>query len=205
MEIVGQVFKDVPQYLGETKDTVFLEIGSDRYERSTDFFSRLAERQDADFHTVDVNPDARRRLHHLKATWHIKWGSDWCREDLPRLGKKVSCVYLDNFDYIWNIRQRPSESDLEQRRWYAENTGTPMNNQTCQTEHLKQMLHILPHLTSDAVIACDDTYKWNDCWVGKCGPVVVFLLAHGFTIVQDIRSIKDVGVILKRNPFENVI
>jgi hypothetical protein len=50
-------------------------------------------------------------------------------------------------------------------------------------------------LTPTAVVAFDDTYCWNDCWVGKCGPAVVYMLASGWRVVEQTL---DCGVILKK-------
>jgi hypothetical protein len=42
----------------------------------------------------------------------------------------------------------------------------------------------------------DDTYRYNDCWIGKCGPAVVYLLALGFEIVRDEE--REFGIIMIR-------
>lgn len=195
---MGQIFKDIEPYLGDMSKSIFLEIGSDRYEGSTEYLCQLASKYNTQLHSVDVVPEAKRRLRKLPVNWHIKNGSDWCKVDLPLLDTKVGFVYLDNFDYNWSV-QRPKTPELKNmQEFYRQQLGVEMHNQACQIEHMKQMIHIFPYLTNDAVVACDDTYQWNDCWVGKCGPVVVWLLANGFELVKNIRSPKDVGVILKR-------
>lgn len=193
---MGAVFKHTEQYLGNAQDTVFLEIGSDRYEGSTEYFADLAQKHGAEMHSIDIVDDAQKRLRHLPVRWHLQWGSDWCKDELPKLQKQVSCVYLDNFDYIWDIEQPESKRSLEQKQWYQDVLDIPMQNQTCQVEHMKQMIEIFPYLTNDAVVAFDDTHTLNDCWVGKCGPIVVWLLAQGFELVRNERF--EYGVILKR-------
>jgi hypothetical protein len=70
-----------------------------------------------------------------------------------------------------------------------------MSNQNCQVEHMKQMLALYPFMDQHSIIVCDDTYTYNDCWIGKSGPVVIFLLANGYTIQK---TSTDCGVILKR-------
>lgn len=195
---MGQVFRDIEPYLGDMSKSIFLEIGSDRYEGSTEYIDNLARKYSTEFHSVDVIPHAKRRLPHLATHWHIKNGSDWCKDDLPLLDKTVGFVYLDNFDYDWSVIGGHDDEFRKQQSFYSEKLGIKMTNQNCQVEHMKQMVYIFPFLSDDAVVAFDDTYTLNDCWVGKCGPVVVWLLAKGFDIVQNIKSPKDVGVILKR-------
>jgi hypothetical protein len=194
---MGDAFKHTEQYLGETNNTMFLEIGSDRHEGSTEYFSRLAQKHGAEMHTVDIIDEPKRRLPDLPATWHIGWGSDWCVNQLPKLDKKISCLYLDNFDYIWDIDLILDDSDIKQRRFYREELGIPLANQTCQVEHMKQMIAIFPYLTDDAVVVFDDTHTLNDCWVGKCGANVIWLLAQGFEIVR--QDFFEYGVIMKRH------
>ena len=193
---MGAVFKHSEKYLGKTQDTIFLEIGSDRYEGSTEYLANLAQSCGAEMHSVDIVENAQKRLKHLPVQWHVQWGSDWCKDKLPKIQKKVSCLYLDNFDYIWDITLPESERSVEQKNWYRNVLGIPMHNQTCQVEHMKQIVNIFPYLTNDAVVAFDDTYTANDCWIGKCGPVVVWLLAHGFELVRHKKF--EYGVILKR-------
>jgi len=194
---MGDAFKHTEQYLGKTKNTMFLEIGSDRHEGSTEYFSMLAQKYDAEMHTVDIIDEAQRRLPNIPAIWHIGWGSDWCRDQLPKLNKKISCVYLDNFDYIWNIDLNLSKHDIIQRKFYQEEVGMPMTNQNCQVEHMKQMIALFPYLAEDAVVVFDDTHTLNDCWVGKCGANVIWLLAQGFEIVR--QEFFEYGVIMKRH------
>lgn len=194
---MSDAFKHTEQYLGKTKNTIFLEIGSDRHEGSTEYFSQLAQKHGAEMHTVDIIDEPKRRLPDLPATWHIGWGSDWCENQLPKLDKKISCLYLDNFDYIWNIDLILNDTDIKQRRFYKEELGIPMANQTCQVEHMKQMIAIFPYLTDDAVVVFDDTHTLNDCWVGKCGANVIWLLAQGFEIVR--QEFFEYGVIMKRH------
>ena len=54
-------------------------------------------------------------------------------------------------------------------------------------------------MSDDGIIVCDDTYLYNDCWIGKCGAVVVYLLANGYkTIEIDNVQGQSFGVMLKR-------
>ena len=111
--------------------------------------------------------------------------------------KKISCLYLDNFDYIWDIDLNLSKRDISQRKFYQEEVGMPMTNQNCQVEHMKQMIALFPYLAEDVVVVFDDTHTLNDCWVGKCGANVIWLLAQGFEIVR--QEFFEYGVIMKRH------
>jgi hypothetical protein len=102
-------------------------------------------------------------------------------------------LYIENFDYIWYINEVRPAIQLQMAE-YAER-GMPMTNQACQIEHLAQLILLYPKLSPGAVVAFDDTYCYNDCWIGKCGPAVVYLLAQGWQVVQQTL---DCGVILKR-------
>lgn len=195
---MGAIFREAEHYVENLAGSIILEIGSDRYEGSTEYFANLAQLHNVEFHSVDIVDDARRRLRHLPVNWHTRSGSEWCRVDLPQLDTQVGCVYLDNFDYNWDVRQPAQDWMQKQQQFYAKTVGIEMTNQNSQIEHLKQILAIYPYLAESAVVICDDTYTYNDCWIGKSGAVVIYLLANGFELVKNIREPKDVGVILKR-------
>ncbi len=174
-------------------NTVWLEIGSDRWEGSTLFFAQEAAQRNIPFHTIDLVSDARRRVHHPNIQWHQADGETWCRDVLPGLGHRVGLVYLDNFDYNWDINQW-NDRIRDQKKEYIEKFGVEMTNQNCQLAHMRQFLLIEPYLSDRAVVVCDDTYTMNDCWVGKCGGVVLYLLSKGWQLMLS----KDFGVILQR-------
>jgi len=122
----------------------------------------------------------------------VQSGSDWA-DDFYESGQGIAVLYLDNFDYIWDINEVRPAIKLQMAD-YA-NRGIAMTNQACQIEHLKQLMLLYPALVQDAVVAFDDTYCYNDCWIGKCGPAVVYLLACGWEIVHQTI---DCGVVLTR-------
>lgn len=198
MEIVGAIFREAEHYVENLSGSIILEIGSDRYEGSTEYFANLAGQHGVEFHSVDIVDDAQRRLKHLPVHWHTQSGSLWCQRVLPQLDTQVGCVYLDNFDYNWDVNYPPQDWLQKQQSFYVQKVGVEMTNQNSQVEHLKQILAIYPYLSDSAVVICDDTYTYNDCWIGKSGAVVIYLLANGFEFVKNIREPKDVGVILKR-------
>ena len=184
---MGSTFKSVEQYLPPiNQDLVFVEIGSDRYEGSTEFFAELAIKNNTVLHTVDISNEAQQRLTRSRnmpgIIWHQASGSKWAAQTFPLLGKKISLLYLDNFDYDWHIESPTPNIEL-QKKEYLETFGIEMTNENCQVEHFKQMLALYPYMNEHSIIMCDDTYQLNDCWIGKCGPVVIYLLANGYKII----------------------
>jgi len=200
---MGTVFQAAEQFLTPASaDCVFVEIGSDRYEGSTMHFAKLAMHKQTVLHTVDIINDSQIRIERQGPAegiiWHVGVGSLWAKNVFPTLGKKISCLYLDNFDYDWNVTL--INQDIQnQKKFYQEQFGIVMNNQNCQIEHLSQMLALYPYMDKASTVICDDTYLSNECWIGKCGPVVTFLLAHGYQIVftEEVGSMS-YGVILTR-------
>ena len=93
---MGMIYTHAEHFLEDVQDTAFLEIGSERYEGSTEYFSNLANRYGVEFHSVDADSECSKRLAHLPVNWHVGWGSDWCKKVLPTLDAKISLVYLDN-------------------------------------------------------------------------------------------------------------
>lgn len=176
-------------------DTMVIEIGSDRYEGSTDFLGAYAESRGLDFYSVDIDPsEAQNRCRSQHIRWQRGLGSEWCKNVLPALGKKISVLYLDNFDYDWNVKETGNWRDIinKQKQQYHDRFGIEMTNQNCQTEHARQMLACLPFMADQAVVMLDDTYTYNECWIGKGGPTVILLLAMGWRI----QTVPQGGVIL---------
>lgn len=193
---MGKIFELTEKYLpAATDNSVFVEIGSDRWEGSTKYFADLAIKHNTVLHTVDIDSDPQRRHHTMSGVvWHCTIGSVWAVNNFPILDKKITCLYLDNFDYDWETK-KTSQMIEDQKILYRDRFNLLMSNQNSQLEHMKQMLALYPYMNEHSIVVCDDTYTYNDCWIGKSGPVVVFLLANGYTIQK---TTTDCGVILKR-------
>jgi hypothetical protein len=84
------------------KNGIFVEIGCDRGVGSTKYFADLAQENNTILHAVDILPNARNNISHPAIEWHISDGATWCRNHFPLLNQKISLLYLDNFDYIFN-------------------------------------------------------------------------------------------------------
>jgi hypothetical protein len=200
---MGQVFQLANQYLPVVgPDDVFVEIGSDRGDGSTRMFADTALKNQTVVHTVDINnyPQEWCEKHGFTqgVVWHQAIGSDWAKNVFPTLNKKIICLYLDNFDYNYNT-VRVDPMILEQQKQYREEYGIEMTNENCLVEHMKQMIALLPYMSEHSIVICDDTYDSNGCWIGKGGPIVTYLQAHGYKLAH-IESVpqKSYGVILKK-------
>jgi cephalosporin hydroxylase len=195
---MGQMFRntELHLHLDPLGQDIFVEIGSDIGEGSTDYFANLAAKNNRQLLTVDI---ANREFHTLTNVEAITaTGSDWAKT-FGQYNKEICCLYLDNFDYDWDVNQRGNWHMIlrvqEQIREYLAR-GVVMNNLNCQAEHLAQMLALLLYMAKHSVVVCDDTYKFNDCYLGKCGAVIPLLHLHGYHIVEeDLAN----GIILVRN------
>lgn len=180
-----------------------VEIGSERGEGSTAYYTLLAEKYKTQFYTVDINeyvPVELDKTIFEKLTFYEMPGSQFAERVMPKLGRRIKVLYLDNFDWDWDPdidnfpdRQRPDWMKI-QIDWYKQR-NINLDNLSCQVEHLKQMMYLMPFMSADAVVICDDTYRYkpNDAFTGKCGAVVPFLVANGYKIKSE-----DAGVILQR-------
>jgi hypothetical protein len=113
-------------------------------------------------------------------TFYHSSGSDWCKKYKTDIGRPISLLYLDNFDYIWDCENIPDDI---MRQIIETNANIETHNQDCQIEHLTQLMCIEPFLDKNCIIGLDDTYQYNKCWIGKSGPGVVYLLSLGYNIV----------------------
>ena len=194
-------------YLTDTQCIV--EIGSDNYEGSTEFYAELANTHNIPFYTVDLNPNIEPRLRtkQIDEFWKntsfiLSDGNTWAKSFN---GPQIHTLYLDNFDWDW---MSPDESD-ESNRYYNdvlipqyEEIGFKLNNINSAVEHLKQMLSLLPYMATDCVVCIDDTYLSQfGLYSGKGAGVVPYLLAIGFIIADN----NNTGVILVRGKYAELI
>ena len=191
---MGTPYQEIEKFLPAiTGSHVMVEIGSDRGEGSTVYLDDLAGRLGTKLYSVDILPKAQHRLQHICANTEfvVASGSQWS-QDFHQHWHNISVLYLDNFDYIWDINDvRPAIQ--QQQHLYAE-MGMTMSNQNCQVEHLAQMINLAPCMHPQGVIVFDDTYCINDCWIGKCGPAVVYMKTRGWQVVWN----HNCGVIMRR-------
>ena len=236
---MGATYQKTAELLSSIDPTsVFVEIGSDRMEGSTLYFANLAEQYNTVLHTVDITAEPQSRIKHSAICWHVGIGSNWCKNVWPTVGKEISVLYLDNFDYDWNsANTSKSKTSLWNKnnydnikgpdwpeftkfdllpKWIQEEISEQhnmspeliltdvdsiyeknnliVNNNNCQLEHFNQIRYLYPWLSDNCLVVFDDTYTYNDCWIGKNGPGVIFLQANGFEIIWSDKT----GIILTK-------
>lgn len=191
---MGLVYKEITEFLPSTidGDHVFVEIGSDRGEGSTVYLDMLSQQYQTKLYSVDILPDAKTKLDQvcLNTEFVVSPGSTWAKSFALKK-QPISVLYLDNFDYTWNINA------IDELRYWQElyhGLGLTMTNQQCQIEHLEQMIALAGNMHHDGVIVFDDTFRFNDCWIGKCGPAVVYMMTLGWKVVWDHKC----GVIMRK-------
>lgn len=191
---MGRIYQQVNAWFRPSANGILVEIGSDRGEGSTAWLNNLAAEHSKQLITVDVASKAQSRWQqHLQNTqFVVQDGAAWARE-FAHSATDIDLLYLDNFDYIWDITDVRPAIQMQMQE-YSER-GVVMTNQQCQIQHLQQVIALYASLAPTAVVMFDDTYCYNDCWIGKCGPAVVYLLAKGWQVVD--QSL-DCGVIMTR-------
>lgn len=175
-----------------------VEIGSERGEGSTAYFRDWAQAHGLDFHTVDVTNDALTHFTNNTAyggigstNFHVvDTGHAWCRDALPTLGKQISVLYLDNFDWIDPVNLQYQWLH-DQIAAYAAR-GVVMSNENSQEEHRLQTLYCLPYMAPQSIILIDDSYEdinSSTGWGGKCGTAIPLIIAAGYTIANTAQGI----------------
>lgn len=178
---MGTPYLSANKWVKEQSNSVFVEIGSERGEGSTSYLTKLAQENNTVLHTVDIIPQD---LNIPGLICHTATGSEWCKTIFPALDKKISCLYLDNFDWDWNEANRP-QWILEQIDQYRLK-GIEMTNLNCQEEHYTQLVTLEPYFADHCVVIFDDTIISNGTWTGKSAPGVFYLTHRGFTIVEKV-------------------
>ena len=203
----------------------WVEIGVDRGEGSTKFFADIAKTKGTKFYGVDAdeNQIARARavlssqgqmilgangqfyLAQAPLPDHIElvhaFGENFLEQfaqDNP--GKKFSLVYLDNFDWDYWVGGQEESFVPAQKQHYRDYMGTEMTNINSQKAHLLQAMRLMPLMTENSIIVCDDTwYHPNEgVFIGKCSAVIPYLLLQGYEILNSQGYRQNSGAILGR-------
>jgi hypothetical protein len=181
---MGATFKSAEKYVKQIEaDSVFVEIGSDRGEGSTTYLASLAEQFGTILHTVDITDRKNAINNHASSVWHVEVGSVWAAQTYPGIGKKISLLYLDNFDWIFDPQNIPTwiTSQIDE---YKKQFNINMTNENCQQEHLAQAQALGPWMSDVSVIMCDDTFPVRPHWQGKCGLAVPYFESIGFQVTE---------------------
>lgn len=221
---MGTYYKNVEQYLDKIDSGVWIELGVDRGEGSTQWFADRARERNVEFIGVDMDSDqiqqANRNLSSKSASVnsdgtitvtvgdlpkHITLVTDRGEIFLDRYAKqnpdkRVSLAYLDNFDwdYWLGIPEEAFVAGVKQK--YIEKLGTEMNNINSQLTHLLQAYRLVPLLSENSVVICDDTWAMpqEGIFSGKCSAAIPYLMLHGFKILHTEGYRQNSGVILGR-------
>lgn len=203
----------------------WLEIGLDRGEGSTKFFSDLASKKSVNFYGVDAdhsqverarlglsvtgqaileaNGSLRMETQDLPAhvkLFHAK-GEDFLAQfKKNNLDEKFSLVYLDNFDWDYWCNREPEPFVAGQKQHYRDYMKIEMTNMHSQMTHLVQAIRLLPLMTERSIIVCDDTWYHPDegVFIGKCSAVIPYLLLNGYKIFNNQGYRQNSGAILGR-------
>ena len=160
------------------QNNIVVEIGSENGEGSSLWLHNWATKHNIEFYSVDV---VERDQDSSKINWVIfESGSEWCKTVLPTLNKKIKVLYLDNFDWIYDIWNQNMPAEIQNLIDSYLQRGVVMNNQNCQEEHRLQVEYCLPYLDEQSVVIMDDTFYTNNGWNGKCATAIPLLLKNGF-------------------------
>lgn len=203
----------------------WLEIGLDRGEGSTKFFSDNAQKRgvkffgvDADHNqvanantglsrtgqaTIDQSGSVAVEMGQLPA--HVNLVHARGEDFLGDIAKsnpaqRFSLAYLDNFDWDYWLGG-PEEQWVERyKQHYRDYMKIEMTNMNSQITHLWQAIRLLPLMTERSIIVCDDTwYHSNEgVFIGKCSAVIPYLLLNGYKIVDSKGYRQNSGAILAR-------
>lgn len=164
-----------------------VEIGSERGEGSTTFFTNFAKKHNLSFYTVDFDPQQYKHAAQICASADSPeiqafnmTGEAFLKDVFPSFNKQIFFLYLDNFDFIYDHLVGLVDNQITAYR----NLGVTMNNKNSKLAHLQQTELAEPYMTANGVILCDDTFRRGDEWDGKCATAVPFLLYKGWRIID---------------------
>lgn len=216
---MGTYYKQVEQYLDQIDPGAWIEIGVDRGEGSTKFFADLAKTKATKFYGVDADENQIRRARAvLSFQGQISLGADGrfyaVEGSLPdhvellhAFGEQfladltpqpVSLVYLDNFDWDYWVGGEEESFVPAQKQHYREYMGTEMTNINSQKAHLAQAMLLMPMMTDNSIIVCDDTWYHprEGVFIGKCSAVIPYLMLNGYELLHSQGYRQNSGAIL---------
>jgi hypothetical protein len=207
---MGTYYKKVEDYIDRIDFGCWIEVGVDRGEGSTKFLSDLAGSRGVDFHGVDMDPDQiARATENLsvdgKLPTHVTLACDRGENYIQQLSSndpelQASLVYLDNFDWDYWLggQEEPFVAGVKQN--YRDKMGIEMTNVQSQVTHLLQSIYLMPMMSDNSIIVCDDTwYHPNEgVFIGKCSAVIPYLFLNGYSLLHNQGYRQNSGVILGR-------
>lgn len=221
---MGTYYKNVEPWLDKIDQGVWTELGVDRGEGSTQWFADKAKERGVEFYGVDMDPDQIQRAEKSLASKTASVNADGSmtvtvgavpdhihlvtnkgelflqefRSSNP--DKKVSLAYLDNFDWDYWLGREEEAFVAGVKQNYKDKMGVEMNNINSQLTHLLQACHLIPLMTENSIIICDDTWAMPEegIFSGKCSAAIPYLLLHNYKIIHRDGYRQNSGVILGR-------
>ncbi len=164
---------------------LIVEIGSDRGGGSSSFLFNLARKTNNEFITVDIDP--------VYLGGAIKTvtmtGERWLKEEMPKTGKAISVLFLDNFDWIHGaaeLRQGKAKAEVVNAVSEYSRKGYELNNVNSTLTHSKQVAEAMPYLNRKSFVLLGETW-FNpilDTFVGKGSAAVYQLMLNGFSVIS---------------------
>jgi hypothetical protein len=223
---MGTYYKQVEQYMDQIDPAgAWMEIGVDRGEGSTKFFSDHAKARNVKFFGVDadhtqienakknlsntgqavINADGSVQMESKDLPEHITLVHAKGEEFLTDLEKtnpdqKFSLVYLDNFDWDYWLGGKEEKWVARYKQHYRDYMNIEMTNMNSQVTHLCQAIKLLPFMTAKSIIVCDDTWFHPEegIFIGKCSAVIPYLLLNGYQFLHNQGYRQNSGAILGR-------
>lgn len=191
---MGTHYRKIESYLDLIDDGDWIEIGVDRGEGSTKYFADQARSRNVSFVGVDIDTDqielaTKNCSVDGKLPENVELvvdkGEDYLKAQHDT-DRQFSLIYLDNFDWDYWLDVPDEPFVPAQRAKYPGLLGIPMLNINSQLTHFIQALNMMPLLTDNCLVVCDDTWlePRDGVFIGKCSAVVPFLLSQGFRIVE---------------------
>jgi hypothetical protein len=173
----------------------FLEIGTECGDNSTFIFASLADKFNKTLYSVDIDSNKIDSIRskittlpfNLPVEFFISSGEEFLEKNTHL---KFSIALLDNFDWTWDYRSTDDHTN-DQRSTYSNKFNIQLTNLNSQIAHLVQAIKLVPMLTEESIVICDDTFwlEAQQIYSGKCSSAIPFLISQGFTPVDDTSGV----------------
>ena len=192
---MGQYYEKAQDYINQIDRGAWVELGVDRGEGSTQFFSNLAKDNATRFYAVDADP---KQIQKIQNTLTVNGQlPDYIRvvhargEDFLETlsnnnvdNERISLIYLDNFDWDYHLNEQGESPGIhmDHKKNYQSLFDVEMTNINSQIAHMAQAIQLLKLLSDNAIVICDDTWYMptEGIYSGKCSAAIPFLLMSGF-------------------------
>lgn len=177
----AQAYRIFEQHSDVADDECVVEVGSERGEGSTSWFSQFCGERGIAFYTVDIDPEVHEGAKALigacsSCSAHLISGEEF----LGTIEKKIRFAYLDGFDCIPKGLEKEEFIDYYRKKYKA--MGLSMTNGQSAKSHLKQAQLIDQRAASRCAVLIDDTYLEGSRWVGKGSRAMPYLRRRGFKV-----------------------